>query len=174
MTAHISEGPVPEESALDRRDVETAWFSDSYRADISDPSKSVVDLFEAVLGHHPRWMRALLIARNRIVVLAGLDVAREEMIRRFDRKSAYAVGDVIGPWPIFALSETELIAGRDNSHLDFRLSVLKLEAPSPAVAFSTICNVHNRFGKIYLFFIIPFHRWGMRQLMRRAVAAGRL
>jgi hypothetical protein len=174
MIAHVSEGLVPEESALDRRDVETAWFSDSYRADLRDPSRSVADLFEAVLGHPPRWLQALLIARNRIAGLAGLDVAPDEMIRRFDRKSTYGVGDVIGPWPIFAISDTELIAGRNNSHLDFRLSVLKLQTPSPAVAFSTICNVHNRFGKIYLFFIIPFHRWGMRQLMRRAVVAGRL
>jgi Protein of unknown function (DUF2867) len=174
MTAHISEGPVPEESTLDRRDVETAWFSDSYRAHLRNPSKSPVDLFEAVLGHPPRWLQALLIVRNRIAGLAGLDVATDESIRRFDRKSAYGVGDVIGPWPIFALSDTELIAGRDNSHLDFRLSVLKLAQPSPAVAISTICNVHNRFGRVYLFFIVPFHRWGMRRLMRQAVAAGRL
>ena len=174
MSAVVIEGPVPPESALDRRDVVSAWFSDSYLAELRNPSASVADLFEAVFGHHPRWVRIPLALRNRMAGWAGLEVPPEEATRHFERKPHYAVGDIIGPWPIFALTDRELIAGRDNSHLDFRVSVLKLDRPSSAVAISTICNVHNRFGKIYLFFIVPFHRWGMRQLMRRALAAGRL
>jgi Protein of unknown function (DUF2867) len=171
---NYTEGPVPEESSLDRHDVETAWFSDSYQTVLTKPTMGVTDLFEAVLGNHPRWMKRLLILRNHIAARAGLDVATDDMIQNFDRKHYYAVGDTIGPWPIFHLSETELIAGRDERHLDFRVSILKLNTPAPSVAISTICNVHNRYGKIYLFFIAPFHRLGMRQLMRRAISAGRL
>lgn len=174
MEGGITEGPVPAESALNRHNVETAWFSDSYVAELKNPSLGVADLFEAVLGHHPWWVRTLLAIRNRAAGWAGLEVPPEAAIRRFERKSEYAVGDLIGPWPIFALTDNELIAGRDNSHLDFRLSVLKLDLPAPSVAFSTICNVHNRSGKIYLFFIVQFHLWAMRQLMQRAIAAGRL
>ncbi len=174
MAARISEGAIPRESMLERAMVDAAWFSDSHRATPIDPGLSVVDLFEAVLGHHPRWIKTLLMLRNRVAGLVGLAIAPDATIRSFDRRNAYAVGDMIGPWPIFALTDTELIAGRDNNHLDFRLSVLKLNTPSPTVAISTICNVHNRFGKVYLFFIVPFHRWGMRRLMLRAVAAGRL
>jgi Protein of unknown function (DUF2867) len=38
---------------------------------------------------------------------------------------------------------------------------------SPAsVVISTICTVHNLVGKIYLFVIVPFHRTGVRSLMR--------
>jgi hypothetical protein len=174
VTDSFSEGPVPTESALDRRDVATAWFSDSYRAELKDPARSVTDLFEAVLGHHPRWARVLLAVRNRIAALAGLEVPPAASIQQFERKPSFGVGETIGPWPIFALTDNELIAGRDNLHLDFRFSVLKLSAPTSTVAFSTICNVHNRFGKVYLFFVVPFHRFGMRQLLRRALAAGRL
>jgi hypothetical protein len=172
--ARFSEGPIPQESSLNHRDVETAWFSDSYQAVLTKPTMSVADLFEAVLGHHPRWIKMLLILRNRIAARAGLSVAPDALIQNFERKLYYAVGDTIGPWPIFHLSETELIAGRDEYHLDFRVSILKLNTPSPSVAISTICNVHNRSGKFYLFFIVPFHRWGMRKLMRRAITAGRL
>jgi hypothetical protein len=35
-------------------------------------------------------------------------------------------------------------------------------------------HVHNLFGKIYLFFVVPFHRYGVKTLLRNAVAAGRL
>ncbi len=170
----FSEGPVPPESSLNRSAVKSAWFSDSYRAEMRKTSMSVADVFEAVLGHQPRWMRTLLTIRNRIAGRAGLAVPSDEVIDRFERKPHYAVGDLIGPWPIFYLSDTELIAGRDNSHLDFRLSVLKLDTPVPSIAISTICNVHNGFGKLYLFCIVPFHRVGMRMLMRRAIAAGRI
>jgi hypothetical protein len=174
MTKYFSEGTVPHESIMDRRTVEAAWFSDSYQTVLTKPALSVTDLFEAVLGHSPRWIKTLLIVRNRIAARAGLAVAPDALIKSFNRRPHYAIGDTIGPWPIFHLSESELIAGRDNSHLDFRLSVLKLDAPSPAVAISTVCNVHNNAGKLYLLFIVPFHRWGMRQLMRRAIVAGRL
>lgn len=174
MSARIIEGPVPPESALDPLDVDSAWFKDSYQARLSNQSLGVTDLFEAVLGHHPRWARLLLLMRNRLAGWAGLEVPPDTSVRRFERKPHYAVGDTIGPWPIFSLTDNELIAGRDNKHLDFRVSVLRLDAPTPTVAISTICNVHNRFGKAYLFVIVPFHRWAMRQLMRRALAAGRL
>lgn len=164
----------PTESSLDPRVVADAWFTDSYQAPLNTPALSVTDLFEAVLGHSPEWIKTLLIVRNRIAGWAGLDVPADATIRSFEGRADYAVGETIGPWPIFHLSKTELIAGRDNRHLDFRLSVLKLDGPAPTVAFSTLCTVHNMAGKIYLFFILPFHKWGMEQLMRRAIAAGRL
>jgi hypothetical protein len=62
-----------------------------------------------------------------------------------------------------------------NKHLDFRLSVLRVkDADAGSVVVSTICSVHNIYGKIYLFFIVPFHRTGVKSLMSNAVAAKRL
>jgi hypothetical protein len=43
-----------------------------------------------------------------------------------------------------------------------------------SVVVSTICTVHNAFGKVYLFSIIPFHKWGVRRLIANAIIAGRL
>jgi hypothetical protein len=34
--------------------------------------------------------------------------------------------------------------------------------------------VHNWFGRAYLFFIVPFHRWGVKYIIKRALRAGRL
>ena len=54
---------------------------------------------------------------------------------------------IIGPWPSFAMSDAELVGGRDDKHLDFRLSLLKQVHGDPAsVAVSTVCVVHNNFG----------------------------
>ena len=173
--ARPAECEVPEASALDRRVVAESCFRDAYRAPLGKPEASVVDIFFAVFGHHPGWMKRLLILRNRFAAAAGLETPRDAEILHPQRRPHYAVGDKIGPWPIFGLTATELIAGRDNKHLDFRLSVLREPAGSPPSAvISTVCTTHNRFGRVYLRCVIPFHRWGVQTLISRALAAGRL
>jgi len=166
---------VPAQSALPRGVVEDAWFRDAYRAPRTRASAGVVDIFWAIFGHYPAWMKAALLLRNSLASWCGLDVPSAQQVLRPEVRPRYAVGDTIGVWPIFHLSDSELIAGRDNKHLDFRLSVLKqADDGTGSVVVSTVCQVHNLFGKLYLFFVVPFHRWGMQRLMRRAVAAGRL
>jgi len=166
---------IPSSSVLDRQLIETAYFRDSYRALLRHQRAGVVDIFVAIFAHHPQWMKAILIVRNRIASWCGLEAPTVSEIIHFKIKSSYAVGDKIGVWPIFSLTETELVVGRDNKHLDFRLSVLKVgEEGAESVIVSTICMVHNTFGKIYLFFIIPFHKWGVQWLLSNAVRAGRL
>ncbi len=160
---------------LDRDLIEAAYFQDSYRAPLSQPHASVVDIFWAVFAHRPAWMKALLLVRNRIASLCGLEAPSASQVLNPEIKSSYRVGDKIGAWPIFHLSETELVAGRDNKHLDFRLSVLKV--PNDATVscvVSTLCTVHNVYGKVYLFFIVPFHKWGVQWLISNAISAGRL
>lgn len=176
MTEHlISLCDIPLVSALDRATVERAWFRDSYKVALSGAQSSVIDNFFAIFAHRPQWMNRLLIVRNRLAKLCGLDVATDAQITNAGVAEHYAVGDTIGPWPIFALSETELIAGRNNGHLDFRLSVLQVpDGKAGSVVVSTVCTVHNLFGKIYLFFIVPFHKWGVQKLIANAAAAGRI
>jgi len=172
----IVECDVPDTSILDRRLIRAAYFRDSYRAPLLVTRASMVEIFFAIFGHHPVWMKLVLILRNRVASLCGLDAPSTSELLHPGVRSGYAVGDKIGVWPIFAITENELVAGRDNKHLDFRLSVLKEQDTGGAgsVVVSTVCTVHNRFGKIYLFFVVPFHRWGMRQLLSRAIVAGKL
>lgn len=166
---------VPDDSVIERRWVEAAFFKDAYCAPVKHQDAGVVDLFFAVFGHHPLWMKRLLIARNRLAVLCGLDAPAPMEIMRPQRKPRYLVGDKIGPWPIFHLDDHELVAGRDNKHLDFRLSVLRQGGEgAQTVVISTVCHTHNLFGVLYLLIIIPFHRRGVRLLMNNAVTAGRL
>ncbi len=166
---------VPSHSVLGKRWIDAAYFKDAYLAPVRPSSMSVVDIFLAIFAHHPMWMKLILIMRNRIASLCGLDAPTASDIMHVQAKSSYKVGDTIGVWPIFYLSETELIAGRDNWHLDFRLSVLKqADGTTTSTVISTVCTVHNMFGKIYLFFIVPFHKSGVQKLIHRAIAAKRM
>jgi hypothetical protein len=166
---------VPTLSVLDRHRIEGAFFHDSYRAPLSRERAGVVDVFFAIFGHHPKWMKVVLVLRSWLASCFGLEVPTTAEIMRPQIKARYSVGDKIGPWPIFHLTETELVAGRDNKHLDFRLSVLKeAGGGSSSAVVSTVCTTHNAFGKAYLVLVIPFHKWGVQRLMSRALAQGRL
>ena len=171
----IVECDIPSTSVLDRRAIDAAYFRDSYRAPLSREIASVIDIFFGIFGHNPMWMKIILIVRNRIATWCGLDAPTASEIVNLEIKGHYGVGDKIGVWPIFALTESEIVAGRDNKHLDFRLSVLKAgNGETASVVVSTLCTVHNWFGKLYLFFIVPFHKWGVQRLMSNAIIAGRL
>jgi hypothetical protein len=43
-----------------------------------------------------------------------------------------------------------------------------------SVVISTICAVYNLTGKLNLFFVAPFHRYGVGKLITNALAARRL
>ncbi|MFB9267102.1 DUF2867 domain-containing protein [Bradyrhizobium erythrophlei] len=172
---HVVECDCPSDSALGREIVERAYFHDSYRAVLTRPDLGIVDVFFALFGHTPFWMKLLLIVRNAIAGLVGLETPTVGEIMNPAIRSEYRVGDKIGPWPVYFIAENEVVAGRNNKHLDFRLSVLKVRDNSgTSVIVTTVCSVHNLFGKIYLFFIVPFHRAGVRALISNAIAAKRL
>ena len=166
---------VPLDSALEPGAIAGAWFRDAYRAPLTRPELGIVEIYAAVFGHTPLYAKALLIARNAAAKLAGLKTPPASTILHPDIGGDYAVGDEIGPWPVFAIDANEIVAVRDNPHLDFRVSVLRRDSSEgPTVTVSTICQVHNLAGKIYLLLVIPFPRFGVRMLVRNAVAAGRL
>ena len=171
----IVECDVPSASTLSRELIERAYFRDSYRAPLSRTELGIVDIFFAIFAHHPLWMKLLLIVRNKVAALAGLEAPTTSEILHIETKDRYVVGEKIGVWPIFSISENEVVAGRNNKHMDFRLSVLKVRNDhGTSVVVSTICTVHNLSGKIYLFFVVPFHRYGVQRLMANALAARRL
>ncbi len=171
----VIECDVPASSALDRELIGHCDFSDSYRVLLSRPGLGMSEIFFAVFGHTPLWMKTLLIVRNALARLAGLEVPTVAEIMRPEVKAVYKVGDKIGPWPVFFVGENEIIAGRDNKHMDFRLSVLKVRRGNAAdVVVTTVCSVHNLFGRVYLFLIAPFHRAGVQALLAGAIRADRL
>ncbi len=171
----IVECDVPSTSALGRDVIESAYYHDSYSAPLARPQLAIADIYAAIFAHQPLTMKLLLIVRNAVVRPLGLRAPAAAEIMRSELKGRYAVGEKVGLWSIFFIGEDEIVAGANDRHQDFRVSVLRVHSASGAsVVLSTICTVHNLFGKIYLFFILPYHRYGVKTLLRNAVAAGRL
>src|SRR5262245_59286048 len=172
---NVVECDVPATSAVGKERIERADFRDAYRAPLRRPDQGVVEIFFGIFAHRPLWMNLMLVARNSAAALVGLETPTMSEVMNVERKDRYVVGEKIGPWPIFFLGSDELVAGRNNKHMDFRLSILKArDGHEPSVVVSTVCFVHNAFGRCYLSFVIPFHKLGVRKLMRGALAAHRL
>lgn len=167
--------PLPDNTALDRALIEDAFLADAYCVPLSRNDASITDVFFAIFGHHPAWLKVLLLVRHRAGAWLGLNAASTAQVLSPTNEGAYKVGQAIGPWPIYSLCDSEVVAGRDNQHLDFRVSVLKHGTGQATFAtVSTVCRVHNRFGRAYLRVIAPFHKWGVQRLLSRAAMAGRL
>ena len=170
----VVECDVPRHSALGKDLIERADFRDAYCAPLNRSDIGVVEIFFAIFARRPGWMNLMLIARNKAAALAGLEVPTTSEILNMEKRDRYFVGEKIGPWPIFFLGSDELVAGRDNKHMDFRLSIMKVhDGIRPSVVVSTLCMVHNKFGQYYLSSIIPFHRFGLLRLMASALASQR-
>jgi len=171
----VVECEIPSGSALSADLIRNSYFHDSYRAPLARPELGIVDIYSAILGHVPLTLKLLLIVRNAVVRPFGLKAPMAREVLRGGFKTGRAVGDTIGRWRIYFINDDEIIAGSDDKHQDFRVSVLRVRCTeTTSVVLTTICTVHNSFGKIYLFFILPIHRYGVRKLMANAIAAKRL
>lgn len=99
----------------------------------------------------PAWVSALMRLRNLLVTPFGLNTEVTSPNR-------------VGFFPLVTRSETELILGIDDSHLDFRISILKQDG---SIYFATWVRTKNRFGRIYLRAIMPFHVLIVRNAVSR-------
>ncbi len=171
----VSEREFPTASLIDQEFRNRAYYTDSYATWLTRLNATPVELFKAIFAHRPTWMKRVIAARNWLAARLGLDAPTVAETMSPSRDEVHAVDGRIGGWHIFVLTDHELIAGRDNKHLDFRVSIMRetgAEISNGVV--STVCVVHNVFGKIYLFFVLPFHRRGLRWLISSASANGRL
>src|SRR3977135_2636124 len=123
---NVIECDVPSGSMLSRELIEHAYFHDSYRAPLSRRELGIVDAFFGIFAHHPLWMKLLLIVRNKVASVACLYAPTASELLHVAIKDRYVVGEKIGVGPILSLSDDEIVTGRNNKHMDFRLSVLKV------------------------------------------------
>ncbi len=156
-------------------DLGTFYSWDSFEAPLRRDDLAMHEIYLALFAHHPRWFRELLILRDRLVSPFGLRPSGAADGQPVEIKPAYAIGDKIARFRLFAQSDSEIVTGGDDKHLDFRVSVCKLmDGGAPRVALSTVVSPHNLLGRIYLHTILPFHRLGVRTLLSKAVEAGRV
>ena len=114
---------------------------------------------QRMMGRPPRWIETLLALRNALVAPFGLKTSGA---------GEAAAGDVIGIFPVLSETPDRLVAGFNDSHLDFRV-VVDVAACSDGqqLTATTLVRTHNLLGRTYLAIILPFHRLVVRSMLRQ-------
>ena len=157
------------------RDRDTHYYWDSFETSLGRPDLSAQEIYLGIFSHFPQWGKWLLLIRNKIVSVFGVKGPTAAEIDGLNEKQNYVTGDKIGLFTLFSQNADELISGGNDKHLAFKVSVLKVaESGVAKVVLTTIVSPHNLLGRLYLFLILPFHKVGVKTLMRNAAAAGRI
>lgn len=147
MFSHVKKCGIPSQSGLLGR-VAANDYTDCYSV-VAEATPRQASL---TFTEFPEWTRFLLRIRYMLTAPFGL------------LNDVQGVGDKVGPFPVESETGTELIAGFNDKHLDFRVSVLSIAG---SVYLATWVHPHNVAGKAYLTTILPFHRLIVRNGLAR-------
>lgn len=114
----------------------------------------------AFFNTSPRWIKSLLRLRNKIVRTMGLKVSKvPDDPEAVLRSVKWEKGEEIGLFKVYNKLNDEIILGQDDSHLDFRISLLKRQRKGGAeLVITTTVVFNNLFGKIYFLPVKFFHK----------------
>lgn len=139
-------------------------FADAYQVALSQPQLTAEQATLAIFAHSPAWVGALMKLRGVFARAVGL--------KHSDMQSG---AQPRGIFNVRARHDNEIVIGDDDSHLNFRISVLRAgEADAATVTVSTAVEINNTVGRVYMFIVKPFHRVIARSMVQRAADAGRL
>lgn len=145
--ANVSETPMPSESLLLDR-IAPDDFVDCYSVSSNLSPRDAAN----IITTFPGWTRFLLTLRKWITAPFGLD------------NDGPDVADKVGIFPVEIDTPEELIAGFNDKHLNFRVSV---QSRGGRVFLATWVHTHNLGGRIYLNAILPFHILIVRNALAR-------
>lgn len=111
-----------------------------------------------IITDFPGWARFLLLIRRVVTAPFGLSSDGPE------------ASDKLGPFPVELETNSEIIAGFNDRHLDFRVSVV---SQNDRVSLATWVHPHNIGGRLYLKAILPFHILIARNALRRVATQQR-
>ncbi|WP_299141791.1 DUF2867 domain-containing protein [uncultured Tateyamaria sp.] len=127
-------------------------FLDCYCVSSTASPRTAAEIITAF----PGWAQALVRLRALVTAPFGLS------------QDGPNAADKLGPFPVESETGTELIAGFNDKHLDFRVSV---RSEDGVVSLATWVHPHNVGGRIYLAAIMPFHILIARDALARVARA---
>ena len=147
-------------------------LADAYSIELPSGASTNPELLARfIFSHQAPWIGSLIAVRDAIVGGFGLKTAKQ-----LTSLGATSKTGRVGIFKIYGISPTEIVLGEDDKHLDFRLSVLCSNEPSPAgnrqLTLSTVVHCHNRLGRLYILVIAPFHRLVVQSSLRSAARFG--
>lgn len=151
---HVIASELPLQSALHDR-IKPMDFIDCYSVESDLSPRHPAE----IITNFPGWAQCLVAIRNIITAPFGL------------LKEGPDASDKVGFFPVESENSEELIAGFNDKHLDFRVSVMSQDG---RVFLSTWVHTNNPAGKLYLRVILPIHLLIARNALARVKATSKM
>ena len=137
-----------------------SYFCDSFSKRIKYNNQTSIEVFLEIATQTPAWIKFLMSMRNWIVSKIGLkNLGALQDVPRGKLATKYVVGERVGIFTLVSLTEHEVVLEDCDKHLNVRVSFLvEPEEEAAIVHLNTVVHVNNVFGKIYMFFVTPFHK----------------
>ncbi len=133
-------------------------FCDSYKIELSK-DENIKDLYLKLILTDSKLINFLMLFRNKIMSLFGFKTE----INHVNNIKDVQVGNKIGFFIIYYVDEYEIIAGEKDKHLDFCVSFYKKDS---CLTISTLVQYNNFFGKFYMSFVKPFHKFVVKNMLK--------
>lgn len=136
-----------------------AQFADAFSITTDARALTAREAADRMLGRSPWWVEALMKLRDAIVTPLGLKTAKSARHDKVEK---------VGFFPLLSETPQQLVAGFNDSHLDFRvvIDVVRTESGQRITA-TTIVLMHNWIGRTYLTIIKPLHRMVVRSMLKQ-------
>ncbi len=160
---------LPKESLIERS-LERNDYIDVFGIDIPSKQpilpKEIVPLF---FKSFPSWFMGLMMLREGIAKMIGLKTADGTDVEKELKEFKGEVGESIALFHVLDCSKHEILSGETDKHLDFRLSFFSIpkSANISQVILATTVQYNGWLGKVYFFFVKPFHRLIVPILLKR-------
>ena len=153
---------IPAMSKL-KFDEKSFHYIDSYMGQYLTNSHyyTITDISELFFNSGPKWADFLMSIRDKIVGLFGLKTASKISDEERNHGALkFEEGEQLNIFKLYSKSESELIMGDDDKHLNFRVSLLLI---------TTVVTYRNWLGKIYFIPVKPFHGFIVKETLRRMI-----
>ncbi len=167
MMTSVLTTKIPTESIY-KKHISKIDFHDTFSVSLATADMPIEEIFLSVFSHTPAWIENLLKLRNAIVSVFGLKTDGENQQTTLEN---VRIGEEIGLFKIYDITDNEIIAGEDDKHLNFRVSVLKKKNK---VFTSTFVQYNNLFGRIYMTIVMPFHKLIVKAMLKNAIKNKRI
>jgi hypothetical protein len=153
-----------------KRLVDGSYFHDAWSIKAAEPNLDPLSQFLRVAKTTPRWIDAAMGLRNRVVSFLGIKSLGDlSDVNKSKVAGEYKPGDRVGIFTLISQSESEVLLGDSDKHLDVVVSVHRHQSEQSAqavVMVTTVVKVHNWLGRLYMVPVRPAHRVVARAMVR--------
>jgi hypothetical protein len=146
-----------------------ADYSDVYTC-VTDNPKEIIpdDMMINFWTNFPGWVNALFKLRDLLVRFVGLKSSGNDNVNELEK--CIRTGETYDFVSVPAKNGHETVLLLSDKHLNAYVSVhVENEEGHKTISAITLVNFKNKLGRIYFFFIRPFHGLIVKSLLKRAV-----